>query len=174
MPYKSSRMQDQVDGFREAPETDPSWETPPPYEVHSSGSVLASSAVVNGRWKSRRCPAIHRTRLGAAKSRPQGATRDTRHIRRFSCARRGWSSTPSVGILKISCPTWSKTLASSLVYIGFGSIVLDNATEMTAMLKEACRIAGVRVIISRGWSKLSRDEPNTDSVFYLGDCLHGE
>ncbi|CRK28877.1 hypothetical protein BN1708_015357 [Verticillium longisporum] len=47
MPYKSSRMQDQVDGFREAPETDPSWETPPPYEVHSSGSVLASSAVVN-------------------------------------------------------------------------------------------------------------------------------
>ncbi|CRK45084.1 hypothetical protein BN1723_006454 [Verticillium longisporum] len=48
MPYKSSRMQDQVDGFREAPETDPSWETPPPYEVHSSGSVLASSAVVNG------------------------------------------------------------------------------------------------------------------------------
>ncbi|KAM0269457.1 hypothetical protein ACHAQH_009709 [Verticillium albo-atrum] len=58
------------------------------------------------------------------------------------------------------------------VYIGFGSIVLDNATEMTALLKEACRIAGVRVIISRGWSKLGGDEPNTDSVFYLGDCPH--
>ncbi|KAH7134102.1 hypothetical protein EDB81DRAFT_694216 [Dactylonectria macrodidyma] len=58
------------------------------------------------------------------------------------------------------------------IYIGFGSIVLEDATNMTVIIKEACKRIGVRVVVSRGWSKLGGDEPNSDSVYYLGDCPH--
>lgn len=60
------------------------------------------------------------------------------------------------------------------VYIGFGSIILENAKNMTQVSLQACKIAGVRVIISRGWGRLGEDDPSTDNVFYLGDCSHGE
>lgn len=59
------------------------------------------------------------------------------------------------------------------VYIGFGSIVIDDPTALTNIIKESCRAAGARVIISRGWSKLGGNDSSTDSVFYLGDCPHG-
>ncbi|KAG8675942.1 hypothetical protein FPOAC1_001937 [Fusarium poae] len=58
------------------------------------------------------------------------------------------------------------------VYIGFGSIVIEDPIEMTRIIKEACLRVGIRVIISRGWSKLGGTDSNTDSVFYLGDCPH--
>ncbi|KAF9730998.1 hypothetical protein PMIN03_007952 [Paraphaeosphaeria minitans] len=57
-------------------------------------------------------------------------------------------------------------------YIGFGSIVLEDAKRMTESILQACRVAKVRVIVSRGWSKLGGDDPSTDDVFYLGDCPH--
>jgi sterol 3beta-glucosyltransferase len=41
------------------------------------------------------------------------------------------------------------------------------------VIKEACRRLNVRVIISRGWSKLGGGEPNSADVFYLDDCPHG-
>ena len=59
------------------------------------------------------------------------------------------------------------------VYIGFGSIVLDDARKTTETLLKACKAAHVRVVISRGWSKLGGDDPSSDNVFYLGDCPHG-
>ncbi|KAK8224342.1 hypothetical protein HDK77DRAFT_504114 [Phyllosticta capitalensis] len=56
------------------------------------------------------------------------------------------------------------------VYIGFGSIVIDDPERMTALLLEAVQVAGVRAIISRGWSKLGgANQPN---IFWLGDCPH--
>ncbi|KAF3402600.1 Sterol 3-beta-glucosyltransferase UGT80B1 [Talaromyces pinophilus] len=57
------------------------------------------------------------------------------------------------------------------VYIGFGSIVMDDAEKMTAILLAAVRACGVRAIISRGWSKLGsgQQDPN---VMFLGDCPH--
>ncbi|KAF5643402.1 sterol glucosyltransferase [Fusarium tjaetaba] len=58
------------------------------------------------------------------------------------------------------------------VYIGFGSIVIADPTALTDIIKESCRVAGARVIISRGWSKLGGNDPSTDSIFYLGDCPH--
>ncbi|KAF4337198.1 sterol glucosyltransferase [Fusarium beomiforme] len=58
------------------------------------------------------------------------------------------------------------------VYVGFGSIVIDNPATLTNMIKESCKLAGTRVIISRGWSRLGGSEPSIDSVFYLGDCPH--
>jgi UDP:flavonoid glycosyltransferase YjiC (YdhE family) len=60
------------------------------------------------------------------------------------------------------------------IYVGFGSIVLEDAVRMTNTILEACRLAGVRVIVSRGWSKLGGSDPNTDDVLYLGDCPHGK
>lgn len=60
------------------------------------------------------------------------------------------------------------------LYVGFGSIVLDDSQKTTHIIKEACTQAGVRVIISKGWSKLGGSDPNTDEVFYLDDCPHGK
>lgn len=58
------------------------------------------------------------------------------------------------------------------MYIGFGSIVIDNPDEMTAMILEAVEITGVRAIVSRGWSNLGAGHENGEKVFYLGDCPH--
>lgn len=60
------------------------------------------------------------------------------------------------------------------IYVGFGSIVLEDALKMTETILEACRLAEVRVIVSQGWSKLGGDSPNTPDVLYLGDCPHGK
>ncbi|KAL4928623.1 glycosyltransferase [Aspergillus undulatus] len=56
------------------------------------------------------------------------------------------------------------------VYIGFGSIVIDNPEQFTATILEAIRLAGTRAIISRGWSKLG-GEPS-DNIYYVDDCPH--
>ncbi|PKS06254.1 hypothetical protein jhhlp_007000 [Lomentospora prolificans] len=61
------------------------------------------------------------------------------------------------------------------VYIGFGSIVLDDPEKLNAMLVQAVRSVGVRAIISKGWSKLGGDVVGPTSegdIFYLGDCPH--
>lgn len=55
------------------------------------------------------------------------------------------------------------------VYIGFGSIVIDNPPAMTATLLSAVQALGIRAIISRGWSNLGTEQTN-DQVFFLGDC----
>ncbi|KAM0322761.1 hypothetical protein ACHAQA_009352 [Verticillium albo-atrum] len=56
------------------------------------------------------------------------------------------------------------------IYIGFGSIVIDDPAGLSKMLLEAVRITGTRALISRGWSKLSG--PESDQVMFLGDCPH--
>ncbi|GKU07128.1 udp- transferase [Fusarium langsethiae] len=58
------------------------------------------------------------------------------------------------------------------VYIGFGSIVIDNPEQLTATIREAVRATGTRAIVSRGWSKLGGDFPSNDNFFFLGDCPH--
>ncbi|KAF5856518.1 UDP-Glycosyltransferase [Aspergillus alliaceus] len=56
------------------------------------------------------------------------------------------------------------------VYIGFGSIVLEDVEKTLSILLEAIQETGVRAIISCGWSNLERREfPN---VHYIGDCPH--
>ncbi|KAH6869070.1 hypothetical protein B0T10DRAFT_595972 [Thelonectria olida] len=56
------------------------------------------------------------------------------------------------------------------VYIGFGSIVIDDPHHMSELILEAVRITGTRALISRGWSKL--DGPESRHVMFLGDCPH--
>ncbi|SMY23427.1 unnamed protein product [Zymoseptoria tritici ST99CH_1A5] len=59
------------------------------------------------------------------------------------------------------------------VYIGFGSIVLDNPTEMTKLIFEAVRKSGQRALVSKGWGGVGADElGKPDNVFMLGNVPH--
>ncbi|KXJ86093.1 glycosyltransferase family 28 domain-containing protein [Microdochium bolleyi] len=58
------------------------------------------------------------------------------------------------------------------VYVGFGSIVLEDPERLHAAIVEAARVSGVRLIISRGWSKLGGDRIGDKNIYYLGDCPH--
>ena len=59
----------------------------------------------------------------------------------------------------------------SPVYIGFGSIVIDDPTRLTSILLEAVEASGARAIISRGWSKIG-EATARPNIFYLDDCPH--
>lgn len=57
------------------------------------------------------------------------------------------------------------------VYIGFGSIVVDNPDAFTKVILEAVKKAGVRALVSKGWSNVGgSDVP--DNVFLLGNVPH--
>ncbi|KAF4992468.1 hypothetical protein FGRMN_7139 [Fusarium graminum] len=58
------------------------------------------------------------------------------------------------------------------VYIGFGSIVIDDPKKLTSIILEAVNAVGTRAIVSRGWSKLGEGIVGDDNVFFLGDCPH--
>ncbi|KAJ3486781.1 hypothetical protein NLG97_g6546 [Lecanicillium saksenae] len=56
------------------------------------------------------------------------------------------------------------------IYIGFGSIVIDNPQRMISIILEAVQATGVRAVISKGWSNLGG--PPQDGVIYIDDCPH--
>ncbi|KPI44204.1 Sterol 3-beta-glucosyltransferase UGT80B1 [Cyphellophora attinorum] len=56
-------------------------------------------------------------------------------------------------------------------YVGFGSIVVEKPEVLLQTILDAVKIAGVRCIISKGWSSLASDEL-PDSVFSIGECPH--
>ncbi|KAF2124318.1 glycosyltransferase family 1 protein [Dothidotthia symphoricarpi CBS 119687] len=59
------------------------------------------------------------------------------------------------------------------VYIGFGSIVIEEPAKMTSLILEAVRSCGVRAIISRGWSNLGEGLPSQiEDVLFIDDCPH--
>ncbi|TVY94242.1 Sterol 3-beta-glucosyltransferase [Lachnellula willkommii] len=59
------------------------------------------------------------------------------------------------------------------VYIGFGSIVVDDPNAMTKMIFEAIRKAGVRALVSKGWGGLGADALGIpEGVFMLGNVPH--
>ncbi|KAH3904265.1 hypothetical protein HBH56_237920 [Parastagonospora nodorum] len=57
------------------------------------------------------------------------------------------------------------------VYIGFGSIVVDDPKKLTELILEAVRLAGVRAIVSKGWGGIGGGEV-PDSVYLIGNCPH--
>lgn len=59
------------------------------------------------------------------------------------------------------------------IYIGFGSIVMEDAHEMTRTILDAVQICGVRAIVSEGWSKLGSGVSDYKDVLFIGDCPHG-
>ncbi|QDS71101.1 hypothetical protein FKW77_009183 [Venturia effusa] len=59
------------------------------------------------------------------------------------------------------------------VYIGFGSIVVDDPNAMTTMIFEAVKKSGQRALVSKGWGGFGADELGIpDGVFMLGNVPH--
>ncbi|KAK3939702.1 glycosyltransferase family 28 domain-containing protein [Diplogelasinospora grovesii] len=59
------------------------------------------------------------------------------------------------------------------VYIGFGSIVVDNPNALTRMIFDAVSATGVRALVSKGWGGLGADSVGIpEGVFMLGNCPH--
>lgn len=59
------------------------------------------------------------------------------------------------------------------VYIGFGSIVVEDPNAMTKLIFEAVRKAGIRALVSKGWGGLGADELGIpDGVYMLGNVPH--
>lgn len=57
------------------------------------------------------------------------------------------------------------------IYIGFGSIVVDDADKFTDMIFEAVKLAGVRALVSKGWGGLGGDSV-PDNIFMLENTPH--
>ena len=57
------------------------------------------------------------------------------------------------------------------IYIGFGSIVVDNPEAVTRTIFEAIRRTGVRALVSRGWGGLGSLQP-PENVLLIGDVPH--
>ena len=59
------------------------------------------------------------------------------------------------------------------VYIGFGSIVVDDPDAMTKLIFEAVQKTGQRALVSKGWGGFGADEMGIpDGVFMLGNVPH--
>jgi UDP:flavonoid glycosyltransferase YjiC (YdhE family) len=59
------------------------------------------------------------------------------------------------------------------VYIGFGSIVLDDPNAMTELIFDVVRKTGQRVLLSKGWGGIGADSLRIpDGVFMLGNVPH--
>ena len=55
------------------------------------------------------------------------------------------------------------------VYIGFGSIVVDDPDGLTNMIFDAVARTGVRALVSKGWGGLGADSMGVpEGVFMLG------
>ena len=59
------------------------------------------------------------------------------------------------------------------IYIGFGSIVIDDPNAMTKMIFDAVKKTGQRALVSKGWGGFGADEIGIpEGVFMLGNCPH--
>jgi hypothetical protein len=59
------------------------------------------------------------------------------------------------------------------VYIGFGSIVVDDPNRFTQLIFEAIRLAGVRALVSKGWGGFGGGEIEIpETVFMLENTPH--
>ncbi|KAI0473713.1 hypothetical protein GGR56DRAFT_546540 [Xylariaceae sp. FL0804] len=59
------------------------------------------------------------------------------------------------------------------VYIGFGSIVVDDPNQLTRMIFDAVAETGVRALVSKGWGGLGADSVGVpDGVYMLGNVPH--
>ena len=59
------------------------------------------------------------------------------------------------------------------IYIGFGSIVVDDPNAMTRMIFDAVKQSGVRALVSKGWGGFGADEIGIpEGVFMLGNVPH--
>lgn len=62
------------------------------------------------------------------------------------------------------------TSGSPPVYIGFGSIVLEDPQRITKAIIESVDAHGFRAIVSRGWSNLGGQGETHKDVLFIVDC----
>ncbi|KAB5513057.1 glycosyltransferase family 28 domain-containing protein [Coniochaeta sp. 2T2.1] len=55
------------------------------------------------------------------------------------------------------------------IYIGFGSIIVDDANKFTKMIFEGVRLAGVRALVSKGWGGIGGDALDVPKNIHLLD-----
>ncbi|GKE05763.1 sterol 3-beta-glucosyltransferase UGT80B1, partial [Tanacetum coccineum] len=67
---------------------------------------------------------------------------------------------------------WIGKGTSPPIYIGFGSMPLEDPAKTTNIILEALRKTGQRGIIDRGWGDLGTYPDIPDDVFLLVDCPH--
>ncbi|KAJ5900019.1 hypothetical protein N7495_004763 [Penicillium taxi] len=59
------------------------------------------------------------------------------------------------------------------IYIGFGSIVVNNQKSLTNIVFEAIKRSGQRAIVSRGWGNIGVDDSEVpDNILVIGSCPH--
>lgn len=58
------------------------------------------------------------------------------------------------------------------VYIGFGSIVVDDPDQFTKLIFEAVKMAGVRALVSKGWGGFGSNADCPDNIFMLENTPH--
>ncbi|KAL1856207.1 hypothetical protein Plec18170_004076 [Paecilomyces lecythidis] len=59
------------------------------------------------------------------------------------------------------------------IYIGFGSIVVDDPNGLTNLILDAVRKTGQRALVSKGWGGIGAEEFDVpDGVFFVGNCPH--
>lgn len=61
-------------------------------------------------------------------------------------------------------------LGTPPIYIGFGSIVVDDPQKLINTVLDAVRASGARAVISKGWSNMNGEQD--ENIFYIGDCPH--
>lgn len=66
----------------------------------------------------------------------------------------------------------ARDLNKKLVYIGFGSIVVSNAKEMTKAITAAVEEAEVYCILNKGWSERLCDKPSEEVEVELPECIY--
>ncbi|KAF8458169.1 hypothetical protein BGX38DRAFT_1252581 [Terfezia claveryi] len=58
------------------------------------------------------------------------------------------------------------------IYIGFGSIVVDDPDGLTQIIFDAVEEAGVRAVVAKGWGGLGGEEGVSEGVFMLENTPH--
>jgi hypothetical protein len=58
------------------------------------------------------------------------------------------------------------------IYIGFGSIVVDDPHRFTKMIFEAVQLAGVRALVSKGWGGLGGEDDTPENIYMLENTPH--
>ncbi|KAI5459459.1 hypothetical protein BGZ63DRAFT_361259 [Mariannaea sp. PMI_226] len=58
------------------------------------------------------------------------------------------------------------------IYIGFGSIVIDDPQALTQLIFKAVELAGVRAIVSKGWGGVGGGDHVPDNIYLIGNVPH--
>ncbi|KAI9715522.1 MAG: hypothetical protein M1828_000829 [Chrysothrix sp. TS-e1954] len=58
------------------------------------------------------------------------------------------------------------------IYIGFGSIVVDDPSRFTQLIFDAVRLAEVRALVNKGWGGLGDEDNIPDYIYMLDNTPH--